>query len=94
MVEYVTFATGGSYRNWKMRYFVLRKSTLTYYAVEGDKKPKAVIDLTKGRGVRSKCHCFLLDEDWPTEATEDMAFGLAVTDRTYHMYGCDIAAVE
>ncbi len=89
-----SYVVGGSYRNWKKRYFILRKSTLTYYGTEGDKKPKGVIDLASGRGVRKKVHCLLLEEDWPNEATEDLAFGLAVTGRTYYMYGCDGAAVE
>jgi hypothetical protein len=85
---------GGSYRNWKKRYFILRKSTLSYYAVEGDKNPKGVIDLTNGRGVRSKDQCHLDVKAWPSAASEELAFGLAVKDRTYYIYGCDHAAVE
>lgn len=85
---------GGSYRSWKRRYFVLRKSTLTYYAAEGDKKPKGVIDLTHGRGVRSKEQCRLDEEEWPVAATSNLAFGVAVEYRTLFVYGCVEAAVE
>lgn len=85
---------GGSYRSWKRRYFILRKSTLSYFAAEGDKKPKGVIDLTHGRGVRSKEQCQLEEEEWPVVAVGNLAFGVAVEERTFHVYGCDQAAVE
>lgn len=86
--------SGGSYRSWKRRYFVLHKSTLSYYAAEGDKKPKGVIDLTLGRGVRSREQCLLGQEEWPAVATSSLAFGVAVENRTLYIYGCDEAAVE
>lgn len=86
--------SGGSYRNWNRRYFVLRRSTLSYYVSEGDKSPKGVIDLTKGRGVRPRDHCQLDEGDWPRAARRQLAFGLAVDNRTFHMYGYDQAAVE
>lgn len=77
-----------------MRYFILRRTTLSYYAAEGDKKAKGVIDLTQGRGIRTKEQCQLEEEEWPNAATEELAFGLAVKDRTFYIYGCDQAAVE
>lgn len=85
---------GGSYRNWKRRYFILRPSSLSYYAEEGDKTPKGAIDLTQSRGIRSKEQCLLEEREWPIAATKCLAFGLAVKERTFYMYGCDEAAVE
>ena len=86
--------SGGSYRNWKRRYFILRSSTLSYYAEEGDKTPKGVIDLTHGRGIRSKGECQLEEGEWPTSASQQLAFGLALEERTFFMYGLDEDAVE
>lgn len=73
---------------------MLRNSTLTYFAAEGDKTPKGVIDLTKGQGVRSKEHCQLKSQEWPKAAENNVSFGLAVENRTFLMYGYDQAAVE
>lgn len=56
--------------------------------------PKGMIDLTHGRGIRSKEQCHLEEEEWPSAADGDLAFGLAVKDRTFYIYGCDQAAVE
>ena len=88
------FASGGSYRNWNRRYFVLRKSTFSYYVSEGDRVPKGTIDLTKGRGIRSKEQCRLDEQEWPRAAKRNVAFGLAVENRTYYIYGYDQVAVE
>lgn len=73
---------------------MLRNSTLSYFAAEGDKKPKGTIDLTKGRGVRSKSECQLDAKEWPKAAKENLAFGLAVENRTYYIYGYDETAVK
>lgn len=79
---------GGGYRNWKKRYFVLQDSTLSYYTKEGDDAPKGTIDLTTGRGVRTKEQCKAV-EVWPKEAEDDNTFGLSVEKRTYFIYGKD-----
>lgn len=89
---YYCFA-GGGYRSWKKRYFVLQDSNLSYYTKEGDKSPRGTIDLTSGRGVRSKEHCKAV-EQWPKDATDDVTFGLAVAKRTYFFYGKDKAVVQ
>lgn len=60
---------------------------MDYYAKDGDPTPKNSIDLTTGRGVREPCDCKL--SDWPNEATEDCAFGIATEDRTFYLYGFD-----
>ena len=78
---------GGVYRNWKKRYFVLCGTTLTYYAREEDTESKGVVDLTTGRGVRTKDQCTL--EDWPKEAKASLTFGVATESRTYYLYGTD-----
>ena len=93
-VLHLLYFSGGSYRNWNRRYFILRPSTLSYFSSEGDKNPKGVIDLTKGRGVRTKDQCKLRSEEWPRAATQNVSFGLAIEDRTFYLYGCDKAAVE
>jgi len=85
--------TGGSYRNWKKRYFVLQDSTLCYYAKEGDATPKGTIDLVSGRGVRTKEQCKSV-EKWPKDAKDDMTFGLAMNDRTFFIYGKDKEEVK
>lgn len=82
---------GGSYRNWKKRYFVLKESSLQYYQNEGDATPKGSIDLTKGLGVRDRNCCQL---EWPNEAKPGISFGVATESRTYYMYGSEKAAVR
>ena len=74
---------------------MLQGTTLSYYKKEGDKTPKGVIDLTKGRGVRPKMLVNgLTKEEWPAKATEDLAFGVAVEGRTYYMYGSEAEDVR
>ena len=80
------------YRNWKKRYFVLSGTTLTYYAQEGDTENKGVVDLTTGRGLRTKDNCAL--EDWPKEAKPSLTFGVATESRTYYFYGSDKTEVK
>lgn len=88
----LSYHAGGSYRNWKKRYFVLSNSSLQYFAKEGDQTPKGTIDLTQGRGIRTKDQCEL--ESWPKEAKPGLAFGLAIEGRTYYIYGNDRTAIE
>lgn len=78
---------GGVYRTWKKRHFVLAGTTLTYYKNEGDQKPKGSVDLTEGRGVRTKDQT--KGVEWPDGAKKSLSFGLAVTGRTYYFYGSD-----
>lgn len=87
------YKQGGGYRNWKKRYFMLEDSTLTYYCKEGDPVPKGTIDLSMGRGVRSKEQCKSV-EQWPSDAAENLTFGLAVESRTYFIYGRDKTVVK
>ena len=79
------FHTGGGYRNWKMRYFVLNENTLDYYAKHGDPIPKNSIDLSNGWGVRDASDCKLTS--WPKEVADGCAFGIATEERTYYLYG-------
>ena len=79
------FFAGGSYRSWKMRYFVLSENILHYYAKYGDHMPKKSIDLSTGWGVREASDCKLTS--WPKEAAEGCTFGIATEDRTYYLYG-------
>ena len=83
--------SGGSYRNWKKRYFALKGNSLLYYVNEGDQVPKGTIDLTTARGVRRRGHCQL---EWPSEAKPGLAFGLATEARTFYFYGMEKAAVR
>ena len=83
--------SGGSYRNWKKRYFVLKGNSLEYYKSEGDGSPKGTIDLTKARGVRTREQC---DLEWPDKARPGRSFGVAVENRTFYMYGEDSAVVR
>lgn len=89
---YLTWSAGGVYRTWKKRHFVLEGTSLRYYKKEGDSDPKGTVDLTQGRGVRTK------DEtngvEWPDAAKNKLAFGLAVTGRTYYFYGSDPKEVK
>ena len=68
-----------------MRYFVLNKNTLDYYAKHGDPIPKKSIDLSTGRGVRDACDCKLTS--WPKDAADGCMFGIATEERTYYLYG-------
>ncbi len=79
---------GGSYRNWKKRYFILVDSSLSYYKKQDDVISKGTIDLTTGRGIRSKEQCASV-EVWPKEAKDNVTFGLSVESRTYFLYGND-----
>ena len=85
------YCTGGSYRNWKKRYFTLSDDTLKYYAKEGDSSPKKVIDLKESRGVRNRTQCGVV---WPREAQPGLAFGIATDKRTFYLYGDDKDAVK
>lgn len=84
--------SGGQYRSWKKRHFVLKNTSLSYYVKEGDEQPKGVIDLSKGRGVRAKNQTSGLE--WPDEAKKNLAFGLAVEGRTYYFYGSSADEVK
>ena len=79
------FVLGGGFRTWKKRWCILRADSLSYYVKQGDSKPKKVIDLKEGRGVRTKDHCSL--EAWPGDAK--FCFGVATPDRTWYFYGPD-----
>lgn len=77
---------GGNYRNWKERHFVLRGTTLSYYKNKEDTKPKGVIDLTTGRGVRTMK--YVTDSiEWPDDVKANYAFAIATSIRTYYIYG-------
>ena len=84
---------GGSYRNWKKRYFSLKGTNLSYYKTKDDASPKGEIDLKTGRGVRNKKHCSS-ELDWPQEAKAALSFGLATKSRTYYLYGSDKAEIQ
>ena len=77
---------GGVYHvTWKERYFILRENSLSYYVKKDDDKPKKVIDLTEGRGVREMEQCTM--KDWPEDAK--FCFGVALPKRTWYFYGSD-----
>ena len=88
---YISFTSGGSYRSWKKRYFVLSDVELKYFTKEGENTPKKVIDLKRGRGIRDRDQC---DLEWPKEAKPGLSFGLATETRTYYLYGNDKAIVK
>lgn len=83
--------SGGSYRSWKKRYFILSDASLKYYTKEGDNTPKKVIDLKQGRGIRNRKQCEL---EWPKDAKPGLSFGLATENRTFYLYGEDKDAVK
>lgn len=84
-------STGGAYRNWKKFYFVLTDSSLSYYKKEGDTTPKRRIDLTTGRGMRTREQC---DIEWPKSAKANLSFGVATEERTFYIYGDDETSVK
>ena len=86
------YILGGLYRNWKKRFFILKGTSLLYYKNEGDASPKKTIDLTTGRGVRSKAHT--KEVQWPDNAKNSITFALAVEGRTYYFYGTDASEVK
>ena len=55
--------------------------------------PRGTIDLTTGRGVRSKIQCKSV-EQWPKDAKDSVTFGLSVESRTYFLYGFDVEEVR
>ncbi len=71
---------------------MLKNTTLSYYAKEGDEQTKGAIDLTKGRGVRTKKQTQGLT--WPDDAKSSVAFGLAIEGRTYYFYGANAEEVK
>ena len=82
---------GGSYRSWKKSHFVLSERTLNYYKKEDDPTPKRSIDLSTGRGVRTREQCAL---EWPKSAKPAQSFGVATDARTFYIYGDDKATVK
>lgn len=65
---------------------MLRGTELSYYKKEGDTKPKGVIDLKAGRGIRTMKH---ISEgiEWPEDVQANYAFAIATSTRTYYIYG-------
>ena len=86
------YLTGGSYRNWKIRHFVLTETTLHYYKTPDDPKEKGSIDLTTGRGVRTMKHTQGIE--WPDDVKANYAFAIATEKRTYYMYGTSSKEVQ
>ena len=86
------YLTGGSYRNWKTRHFVLTETTLRYYKTQDDPKDKGSIDLTTGRGVRTMKHTQGIE--WPDDVKANYAFAIATEKRTYYMYGTSSKEVQ
>lgn len=86
----IVFA-GGTGGSWKKRYFVLEDSTLSYFKTEESKKAKGCIQLTEGRGVRQRKQCKV---EWPSDAKEDLCFGIATESRTYYIYATDMQSVQ
>ncbi len=82
---------GGSFKSWKVRYFILTENCLEYYKDECEEIPKGIIYLRMGRGVRTRDQC---DLEWPDKAKPGRSFGLAVENRTFYFYGDDPAAVR
>ena len=56
---------------------------MRYYKKEQGQKPKKTIDLTGGRGVRTREQCKV---EWPKNAEEHLSFGVATESRTYYIY--------
>ena len=83
--------TGGRGGSWKKRYFALEDSTLCYFKSEESRKARGCIDLTKGRGVRSREQCKV---EWPSEANKDLCFGVATESRTYYIYATDNQSIQ
>ena len=86
------YILGGLYRNWKKRFFILKGTSLSYYKNEGDTTPKKTIDLTTGRGVRSKAHT--KEVQWPNDAKNSVTFALAVEGRNFYFYGVHASEVK
>lgn len=60
---------------------------MEYFAQQGDvgkKKPKGVIDLTTGFGVRTQDECHK-EINWPKSATAEASFAVATEKRTWYM---------
>ena len=88
-------ALGAEYRTWKKRYFVLKDTTIIYYANKGDTLEKGRIDLTKGYGIRDKIQTMGMGGvNWPPNVDRCVSFGIAVEGRTYYLYGEDIDEVK
>lgn len=81
----ISYAIGGNYRNWKLKYFVLKGTTLNYYKKQEDTTPKGSIDLQTGRGIRTMKYTQGIE--WPDEVKANYAFAIALESRTYYCYG-------
>ena len=60
---------------------------MKYYKKEEDQKPKRVVSLADGRGVRRREECKV---EWPSDARDRLSFGLATASRTYYIYSTEI----
>jgi len=90
--ESVILLTGGGHKKWKKNYCILRENSLSYFVNKDDSKPRKIIDLKKGRGVRKKDNCRIDVEDWPDDAK--VCFGVALPKRTWYFYGSDDKDVQ
>lgn len=64
---------------------------MQYYVKEQDEKPRGAIDLTGGRGVRTRKQCKV---EWPKEAQERLSFGVATESQTYYIYATEAESIE
>ncbi|EGD77982.1 hypothetical protein PTSG_09616 [Salpingoeca rosetta] len=81
---------GNINKNWRRRYFVLKKdSTLTYYKTQDflQTKPRGVIDITKAIDFHDPNACDAL-VPWPKTAAVNARFEIQLPGRTYHIF-CD-----
>lgn len=92
LISILRLHTGGSYRNWKTRHFVLTETTLHYYKTPDDPKEKGSIDLTTGRGIRTMKYTQGIE--WPDDVKANYAFAIATENRTYYMYGTSSKEIQ
>lgn len=70
----------------------MKGTTLNYYKKKEDPVAKGSIDLTTGRGVRSKKET--KGVEWPDEAKNNVSFAVAIEGRTYYLYGTDVGEIR
>ena len=84
---------GVSNPSFQRRYLVLQGTTLSWRKNDSVKKPKALIDLREGRGVREKnqTHSTV---PWPAGVSTDLCFAVATEKRTYYFVGEEFNEVQ
>ena len=75
------------------RYLILQGTTLSWRKNDSVRKPKAIIPLSEGRGVRERNQTHPT-VPWPDDVSTDLCFAVATEKRTYDFVGNEFNEVQ